>query len=226
MLLRTVELALLSSCISAFAPPPRTHARNEATSLHQQPPSSSPVPSPSAPRSSTAEEAVQNQLRHYQASRLPDAFRCCSPDNREATGALADFERLVRTPPYDLLLGHARADVLLETAVPDEFLAVSDDGGGRTTAAAAAHARCLLVRIRPGATARRRHPVWFWWEVSRGAMPGDPDGGAGWRVDCVMPDFDDLEFEAEALSLEEFGEEFDEDDDGDDELSIFWDFEV
>ena len=43
-----------------------------------------------------------------------------------------------------------------------------------------------------------------------------------WRVDCVIPDFEDLDFETESLSIKDF-----DDDDGDeDELTIYWDMDL
>ena len=43
-----------------------------------------------------------------------------------------------------------------------------------------------------------------------------------WMVDCVIPDFEDLDFETDSLSIEEFGgEEGGEGDD--DDLTIYWD---
>ena len=43
-----------------------------------------------------------------------------------------------------------------------------------------------------------------------------------WMVDCIMPDFDDLDFETQALSIEDFGDDGDGDED---ELTIYWDFD-
>ena len=51
------------------------------------------------------------------------------------------------------------------------------------------------------------------------------DGAPRWMVDCVMPDFEDLDFEAESLSIEKFGEGGDDDSD-EGELTIYWDFEA
>jgi hypothetical protein len=110
-------------------------------------------------------------------------------------GTLSGFEDSLNQSPYNLLLGHERADILLET-IPDGTS--DEDEGGRTEAA------CYLVCIKPGKGAQSRYPVWFWWEVSRHYFDEeeleDEDAEGEWRVDCVMPDFDDLEFEAESLA--------------------------
>ncbi len=52
-----------------------------------------------------------------------------------------------------------------------------------------------------------------------------------WMVDCIQPDFEDLDFETESLSIDNFleGEEDKEegdDDDDDGELTIYWDFNM
>jgi hypothetical protein len=138
---------------------------------------------------------------------------------------LEDFEESVKVPPYNLLLGHERADILLET-IPDT--ANKDEDEMRM------HAACYLVCIKPGKHTSKQIPVWFWWEVSRhfledenGEPIGDEDEGE-WRVDCVMPDFDDLDFEAESLAqyLGDGDEDEDDDDDDDDEdgIGFYFDF--
>lgn len=89
-----------------------------------------------------------------------------------------------------------------------------------------------LVCIRPNREIEKRNQVWFWWELSRNIDDDDDndedDDGASdnkeeeerWMVDCIMPDFEDLDFETDSLSIEEFGEDGDDDDD---ELTIYWD---
>eukprot|EP00579_Thalassiosira_antarctica_P009221 CAMPEP_0201877686 /NCGR_PEP_ID=MMETSP0902-20130614/9046_1 /ASSEMBLY_ACC=CAM_ASM_000551 /TAXON_ID=420261 /ORGANISM="Thalassiosira antarctica, Strain CCMP982" /LENGTH=274 /DNA_ID=CAMNT_0048405189 /DNA_START=105 /DNA_END=929 /DNA_ORIENTATION=+ len=197
---------------------------------------SNSLPSPRPPpfhNPSTPEEAIQNQLHYYQTSQLLQAYQCCSPQNQEDTGSLSDFERLLKLSPYDLLLNHERADVLMEVIPPDSW-----DGSGKVDNVA-----CCLVCIRPGRMARRRYPVWFWWEMSKmeeeeydatttnendditnnasSSSTSDGGGGSKWMVDCIMPDFEDLDFEAESLSIDDFDGEDGDDDDG--ELTIYWD---
>ena len=128
---------------------------------------------------------------------------------------MKEFVEMLNIPPYDLILGHERADVLLEV-LPD----------GATASREGTHdVACCLVCIRPNRKAKKRCPVWFWWELSKQDLEEGEEvgvvgkGGAGeWVVDCVMPDFDDLEFETESLSIQEF-----DDDDDDGEVTFFWD---
>lgn len=183
-----------------------------------------PFPDPSAP-----EQVVQNQLFYYRTSQLDRAFYdCCSPENREASGSFEEFERSLEQSPYDLIKDHDRADVLLESR-PDGIASDGADEGSDVVA--------CLVRIRPNRKARRSFPVWFWWELSRVVDDSDAtsfaatsngevltkDGGlAKWMVDCIVPDFEDLDFETESLTIENF---LDEGDDGEDELTIYWNFD-
>ncbi|KAL3793213.1 hypothetical protein HJC23_000755 [Cyclotella cryptica] len=179
---------------------------------------------PSSPPSNpahdpTGERLVKTQLLHYQTSNLSDAYLLCSPWNQEATGSLQDFEELVKTPPYDLILGHERADIMMEV-LPDKPKGGQNEG---------TQAACYLVCIKPGKNARKRYPVWFWWEVSRHFLEDedgdlvDNDVEGEWRVDCVMPDFEDLDFEAESLA-QYLGDEEEEDDDDFDGMTFYLDF--
>ncbi len=103
-----------------------------------------------------------------------------------------EFERLVNLPPYDLIVGHERADVLLElvlkppslqtlsisnTIGDDAFNIVddevdeddenNDDEDDDSDEAIVKDVACCLVCIRPNRKSRNKgHPVWFWWEMS------------------------------------------------------------
>lgn len=172
------------------------------------------VPTPLIPpftTPQTPEEVVQNQLFHYQTSNLASAYSYNSPENKQATGTVSDFEISLQTPPYNLLVNHERADVLLEV-IPDGMFHENDSDRENYDTA------LCLVCIRPNRQIKN-HPVWFWWELSRNIDDEDEeDVGEQWMVDCIIPDFEDLDFETDALSIEEFGEG-----DDDDELNIFWD---
>jgi len=187
----------------------RTDAFSLPSSSQLQPPFQSP---------SSAEEAFQNQLFYYQTNDIQKAYECCSPGNQEATGSLDEFEQLHHVAPYDLILQHERADVLLE---------VTPDGGVlsnsfKTDDDEILDVTCILVCIRPNRKARRRYPVWFFWEMSL-VQTSSSEDDPKWMVDCIMPDFEDLDFEAESLSIEAFG---DEDGDDEDEVTIYWDFDA
>ncbi|KAL7469986.1 hypothetical protein ACHAXS_010242 [Conticribra weissflogii] len=245
--------------------------------------SSVPYPNPQTP-----EQTIQNQLYHFQRNDLRSAYAYASPSNKRITGPFSQFVEMVNTPPYDLILGCERFDVLLEVlpdgdygtegagAAMEGVAAVEeeeeDDGRDGKPMKVKAKTSCCLVCIRPGRHARKRFPVWFWWEVAKvGNIDDDYDDeveeedhedGDGddfllddydsrarwqsqkqqtysidendsnnsstenrgeWRVDCVVPDFEDLEFEAEVMSIEDFG--MGDDDDDDDEDTIYLDFE-
>ncbi len=199
-------VAVFSSVQSshAFSLPPNTNPQSNTL----MPPFNKPA---------TAEEVVQNQLYHYRQKDLESAYQYCSPDNQEATGDISEHESMVNTPPYDLILGHERADVLLEI-LPDD---APRDGTHESA--------CYLVCIRPNRSARKSYPVWFWWELSRHQQTSGKDGDkeglfacGEWRVDSVAPDFEDLDFEAESLAM--FVDEGEEDDDDDDGMTFYMDF--
>ncbi|KAK1741572.1 hypothetical protein QTG54_008050 [Skeletonema marinoi] len=173
------------------------------------------TPSPQIPpfiNPQTPEEVVQNQLFHYQIKNLESAFSYNSPENKQATGTISDFETSLQTPPYNLLVNHERADVLLEV-IPDGMFHEDDTERENYDTA------LCLVCIRPNKEVKKNHPVWFWWELSRNIDDEDEeDVGEQWMVDCIIPDFEDLDFETDSLTIEEFGEG-----DDDDELTIYWD---
>ena len=294
-------------------------------------PTTSPPPftNPTSP-----EEVIQNQLYYYQHNLLDVVYDTyCSPGNKAATGSYDEFVKLVQCPPYDLIVGHERADVLLELVdvkppgltnygmygmieVDDdddeeededdedkEEEGMIDNNNGKVLNVA-----CCLVCIRPNKKARSTYPVWFWWEMSLvedavvdsstpiTTISADDEwigksfgqqtttatvevGGnnnksnsvgndnnivydyddfasstitaiskdesvdatttqqrqlqsstsARWLVDCISPDFDDLDFETESLSsIEDFMDDDDGDDDdegGDyDDITIFLDY--
>jgi len=132
-----------------------------------------------------------------------------------------------------LILGHQRADVLLEV-VPGDTIDLSlneDDGVESESGMLDDHGNvvCCLVCIRPNGKARKKYPVWFWWEMSKMGQKMELEEEEDtmtrneWMVDSIMPDFEDLDFETESLSIEDFLEE--EDGDDGDDLTIYWDFD-
>mmetsp|Transcript_16416 Transcript_16416/g.31383 ORF Transcript_16416/g.31383 Transcript_16416/m.31383 type:complete len:313 (-) Transcript_16416:142-1080(-) len=151
--------------------------------------SSVPHPNPQTP-----EQTIQNQLHHFQRRDLRSAYAYASPANKRATGPFSQFVEMVNTPPYDLILGCERFDVLLEV-LPDGdsgeegrgagALERRDDGRDGDPMKVKAKTSCCLVCIRPGRHARKRFPVWFWWEVCK---VGDID-------DNNDDDLDDEEYE-------------------------------
>ena len=152
-------------------------------------PSSPPFTNPTSP-----EEVIQNQLYYYQHNALDKVYHTyCSPGNKAATGSYDEFVHLVNQPPYDLIVGHERADVLLELVdvkPPGEtnygmYGMIEDDdddddeddddeddeeeeeeGMIDNINGKVLNVACCLVCIRPNKKARSTYPVWFWWEMS------------------------------------------------------------
>lgn len=171
-------------------------------------PKSTPFSIPSTPP--TGESIVRTQLSHYKSSNIPAVYELCSPWFQDSMGSLSEFEESINEPPFNLLLNHERADVLLET-LPE----TPEKGEG-------IQAACYLVCIKPGKDAPSHYPVWFWWETSRHYLKEedleDDDVDGEWFVDCIIPDFDDLEFDTESLV-----QMLADDDDGD-SPAFFMDF--
>jgi hypothetical protein len=207
-----------------------------AFSSSSNPPPQSPPPPPPFTNPQTPEEVVQNQLHYYQTSNLSAVYALNSPENKEATGSISNLQSSLTKPPYNTLLNFERADVLLEV-LPDAFM--EDDGEESNDTS------LCLVCIRPNRTLEKCHSVWFWWELSRHKMivegENDNDDDATtttgkeeeedsndnemmqWMVDCVIPDFEDLDFETDSLSIEEFGGGEGGEGGDDDDLTIYWD---
>ena len=114
----TAAAALLLLLLSAAAAAPAVRAFSApsnppSSSSRQHPPPREPLPPFPDPRS--PEEAIQNQLYHYRMGELDVAYELyCSPGNKASVGSFNEFERQVTMTPYDLIVGHERADVLLE----------------------------------------------------------------------------------------------------------------
>jgi hypothetical protein len=129
-------------------------------------------------------------------------------------------------------LNHERADVLLEV-IPDGYMFQDEKEDEEQRKKNYYDTALCLVCIRPNRNEllslegddekkKQHHSVWFWWELSRTVDDNDEDNEneERWMVDCIIPDFEDLDFETDSLSIDEFGEG---DDDDDDELTIYWD---
>lgn len=177
-----------------------------ASATPQQPPFQHPA---------SPEEAVQNQLHYYQTNQIKEVYNCCSPGNQEATGGIDEFKRQLKIPPYDLIVQHDYSSVLLELRPDNGFdkLSIQEQTDEEEEDQILDVALCLVC-IRPNKKARKPFPVWYWWEMSLHRV----EDTQKWLVDCIMPDFDDLDFESKALSIDDFM-----DDDDEDELTIYWD---
>ena len=215
----TIYTSIISISTTHAFSAPSNNINSSSNNLPPPPPFKSPQ---------TPEEVVMNQLHHFQTSNLPAAYEINSPENKEATGSISDFELSLQKPPYNLLLNHERADVLMEV-LPDAYMEDEESRRNNNDEHGQHYDTSLcLVCIRPNRQLEKSNNVWFWWELSRygideennEAMGNDYDGEVQWMVDCVIPDFEDLDFETDSLSIEEFGEG---DDDDDDELTIYWD---
>lgn len=132
------------------------------------------------PSSISPERVVEEQLRALKESKMSRAFGCYSPESREVIGDDENFEELVTGAPFDAIIDHKDAQVLLITQLESEV------------------ASCL-VRIIPNKKLKKYNRVpclHYWWELSKREDEDEEDNEGSWMVDAFMPDFDDMEFEA------------------------------
>lgn len=122
------------------------------------------------------------------------AFDCYSEESRIVIGDVDNFEDLVSGPPFDALVGHEDAQVLMTTNLDK-------------------HVASCFVKIIPNKKLKKWKKVpclHYWWELSKRDGEDDvidddddiddedydEDNEACWMVDAFMPDFDDMDFEA------------------------------
>jgi hypothetical protein len=153
------------------------------------------------------EDVVQMQLQAFKQSDIYSAFHLyASPACKEETGTWQQFEILLSSPPFDAIVGHHQADVLLTVSDGDQADCV-----------------CCLVRIVPGRGNKKKSSttglLYYWWELSKQQYDDDDDdddddensaNNGCYMIDSVIPDFEDTEVDARDF-------EDDDDDGGDDD---------
>lgn len=122
----------------------------------------------------TPEELVQKQLQYFQTGDVASGFRLNSLENQAVTGPWENFNDLLNDPPFDVLLSHTKATVLMEIHQRD-IETVS-----------------CLVRVIPSTPTRQSQPALdFVWELSKELLD-DESEKFNWVVDSIMPWFEDL----------------------------------
>jgi hypothetical protein len=98
--------------------------------------------------STTPEHIVLSQLSALQKDDMPGVYEFASPANKQRTGDVNTFGQMVRTGPYKYLVGHKKADILLESNM--------------------AASKQYLVRVIPSNTEEKSNKiVEYWWSLSR-----------------------------------------------------------
>jgi hypothetical protein len=145
----------------------------------------------SAPSPAHAPEAVlQAQLAALREHRYSDVFVHASPANKEATGPLTKFARLLQAPLYLPLLDHEGSETLQRLqptpSVFMELVRVYPGGVVKARMAAAAAAEQQEGTGRRGKAAPAPRPaVTYLWVLAR-QPEGSPHAGC-WMVDSVQP---------------------------------------
>mmetsp|Transcript_13115 Transcript_13115/g.18569 ORF Transcript_13115/g.18569 Transcript_13115/m.18569 type:complete len:208 (+) Transcript_13115:295-918(+) len=133
------------------------------------------------------EEVVQAQLKALQQSDIDCSYKFFSPAAQEDFGQPEDFGQLLSLTPFDPILGHVKADVLLTTTSTSSSTSdiIFDDDEDTC---------CCLVRIVPKDKYRKKRRIpclEYWWELSLQEENGPFDGC--WMIESIMPDFEDIE---------------------------------
>jgi len=62
-------------------------------------------------------EIIERQLAALKDGDFGTVYEFASPGNKEQTGNVANFAKMVRSGPYRYLVGHSRSDILLESKI-------------------------------------------------------------------------------------------------------------
>jgi hypothetical protein len=149
------------------------------------------APLPAHPSPSHAPELVlQAQLAALREHSYVGVFAHASPANKEATGPVQQFARLLQSPAYAPLLGHEGSETLQRMqpspAVYMELVRVHPGGalGARMRQEAAERAASRGRRGGGGAAAPKPGLTYLWVLSRQGE--GGPFSGC-WMVDSVQP---------------------------------------
>lgn len=157
-----------------------------------------PLPLPN--KSHTPLDIVNFQLSALQDDDMYTVFKYASPSNKAATGPWQRFSNMVRQEPYGILVGHDRAEVLLEwkESPPSRQLGSSYKCVVRVWSSSfSTDAKKVGVvdsssdDISIGSKASSRNSAVvckeFYWTLSEQNEAGDPLFAGCWMVDGVYP---------------------------------------
>ena len=111
----------------------------------------------------TQELIVESQLVALQQDDMQSVYDLASPTNKAQTGTIDRFSQMVKQGPYQNLIGHQRASILLTSDI--------------------AASKQLLVRVVPKGYPKKSI-VEYWWSLSR--CRSGPSEGC-YMVDAVIP---------------------------------------
>jgi hypothetical protein len=116
--------------------------------------------------STTPEQIILSQLASLQKDDMNGVYEFASPANKQRTGDVITFGNMVRTGPYKYLVGHKKADILLESTM--------------------VASKQYLVRVVPSESLENpsKRVVEYWWSLSR--CNAGPHAGC-YLVDAVIP---------------------------------------
>jgi hypothetical protein len=111
------------------------------------------------------EQIIRSQLSSLQKDDMNGVYKFASPANKQHAGDLGTFSKMVRGGPYKYLIGHTKAEILLESKMFDS--------------------KQFLVRVvSPESSDKSSKVVEYWWSLSR--CNKGPQAGC-FLVDAVIP---------------------------------------
>jgi hypothetical protein len=125
------------------------------------------------------EQVVQRQLKALQKSDMKTAFKLMSPTNQALTGPWKQFTDSISEEPFDPIVGHRRADVLMTVNNEQKYLV------------------SCFVRVWPKFKKGEDESLMqmckeYWWELSVQDEEAGPNEDC-WMVDTIMPSFETAE---------------------------------
>jgi hypothetical protein len=134
------------------------------------------------------ERVVKDQLEALKNVDMNRAYESYTPGSKEVIGGVDNFVDLITAPPFETLVKHNDAQVLMTTFPNGDSVA-----------------SCFVKVVLTEYWRKKKFEyipcLYFWWELSK---EEDEFGNENWMVDAFMPDFDDMEFDAiEIMEMDE-----------------------
>mmetsp|Transcript_20621 Transcript_20621/g.51267 ORF Transcript_20621/g.51267 Transcript_20621/m.51267 type:complete len:196 (-) Transcript_20621:504-1091(-) len=136
-------------------------------------------------------EIIERQLEALKEGDIGTVYKFASPGNKQQTGDVTNFARMVQSGPYRYLLGHSRSEILLESKMAEscQYLVRV------TSSLASAPSSPLDVEVDGeddveeeddsiSQTAEQKKILEYWWSLSR-CKSGEYTGS--YMVDAVIP---------------------------------------
>lgn len=130
--------------------------------------------------STTPEQVIESQLSALQANDMAGVFQFASPANKQnVNNDVKKFGEMVQSGPYRHLLGHERADIMLQST-----LGLSKQYLVRVITNPSQMNKVVASTSAPTTKDEKEKVVEYWWSLSRSTF--GPNTGC-YMVDAVIP---------------------------------------